>query len=175
MVVNYQGEEFETTDEELDQGYAAEAVTLYDLDGNEVEVGGCKGHTQVLVTIPFLNKKITEEITNIEKDVNDFIKPHVDFNLILNSKDDIDNKEASFSKFKILTDDSKEFGEYYGVRIAGGSLKDKLIKGLFVVPKDGSLFYDELLEDLESSFNVSMLYRRLISSLSHYTGVGCHG
>ncbi len=75
-------------------------------------------------------------------------------------------------QFGIDTD--KEFGDFYGMRIAQGDLGGELTKGLFIVSKDGALFYNEILNDLNESFSLEKALPKIAAAMNCYTGKGCH-
>lgn len=176
MVVKYQGEFFQTTDESLDVGYEAPKVTLKDFDNFDVEVGGYKKIPQLIVSLPFLDGDSLKEIEALRECLNDFVKSQIAFYVVINDKKSYKLPEMiDEERFTLVFDTPDEFGEYYGVKISNGSLKSKLLKAAFVVSKDGSLFYDEIPENLEDSLDNDKIFQKVVSTISQYTGVGCHG
>ena len=68
-----------------------------------------------------------------------------------------------------------EFGPMYGTKIVQGDLENKLAKALFLISKDGAIFYLEFLKNLEENFDLERLRVELNKAYITYTGVGCHG
>jgi hypothetical protein len=71
-------------------------------------------------------------------------------------------------------DTDEAFGDYYGVRLAKGELGGEFTKALFVISKDGAVFYDEILRDLNESFSLDTALVKIAAAQSCYTGKGCH-
>jgi len=77
-------------------------------------------------------------------------------------------------KFEILIDSEQEFGGMYGASIEDGSLESKLTKSLFLIGKDGAIFWLEVPEDLSKELDLERLQVELNKAYVTYTGVGCH-
>jgi peroxiredoxin len=77
-------------------------------------------------------------------------------------------------KFELIIDSEEEFGNMYGTKIVSGSLNDMLTKSLFLISKDGAIFYLELPEELEKPLNLERLQVELNKAYVSYTGTGCH-
>lgn len=67
-------------------------------------------------------------------------------------------------------DYDEAFGDYYGVRLSN----KELAKGLFIVSKDGALFYNEILTDQNESFSLEKALPKIAAAMNCYTGKGCH-
>jgi peroxiredoxin len=68
-------------------------------------------------------------------------------------------------------DVDEAFGDYYGVRLSN----KELAKSLFIISKDGAVFYHEILEDLSAPFNFDKALVKIAAAQNCYTGKGCHG
>ena len=78
-------------------------------------------------------------------------------------------------KLELIYDSEEEFGAMYGTKIVSGNLKDKLTKALFLISKDGSIFYIDMPKDLDNPLNLERLRVELNKAYVTYTGTGCHG
>ena len=77
-------------------------------------------------------------------------------------------------KFEIVFDTQEEFGNMYGAKIVSGSMKDKLTKALFLISKDGAVFFLDIPNNLEKEFDLERLQVELNKAYITYTGTGCH-
>ncbi len=154
----------------LDIGYASEKIKVNTYAGNEIEIGGQNGKTQLFLTLPNIDEKNLEELMFIKKNV-------------LQSFDACNTYIITSKKYKNVFKDEKiqftqdsegEMGDFYGTRIADGELAGNQTKALILISKDGAIFYDEFLSDLTQTFNQDTLYRKLKAADECYTGKGCH-
>jgi peroxiredoxin len=77
-------------------------------------------------------------------------------------------------KFKIYFDCEDEFGGMYGTQIVSGTLEGMLTKALFLISKDGAIFYLDMPDDISKPLDLERLQVELNKAYVSYTGVGCH-
>ena len=153
----------------LDIGYASEKVKLKTKEGADTIVGGQNGKTQLIVTAPFIDDSFIAELEAIDKALPD--SGEVSATLIVAG----DAHEApKLPHFNFLIDSENEFADWYGVRLSGAPLEGELTKALFVISKDGALYYDEFAKNLHDPFNAEAAVRKIYAAQECYTGKGCH-
>lgn len=158
-------------EEPLDIGYASEKVAVTDEKGLSRPVGGQDGSTQLIVSAPFIDAAFNHEL----KKLSDVIamSPLIEASatlIVANDQHDTEGTEG----FACCIDTEKEFGDWYGVRIKDGPLEGELAKALFVITRDGSLYYDEIVPNLHTSFDVDKALSKIAAAQECYTGKGCH-
>jgi len=156
----------------IDIGYASEKVSVKEKENNaHTIIGGQNGKTQLIITTPFIDESFLEELRSIEKELPNGGEHEVTASLILahNLEDDLD-----VGKIKLYIDDKEEFSDFYGVKLSGEPYNGELTKAVILISKDGAVFYDEFLKDLEGRFNQETLMRKIYAAQTCYTGKGCH-
>ena len=155
----------------LDIGYASEKVTLKGSDGKECTVGGQNGKTQLIVTAPFIDDAFIAELQTIDEQLPSGGEYEVTATIVVaNDTHDAPN----LGKFNFCIDSDGEFADWYGVRLSGEPCDGELTKALFIISKDGALFYDEFSANLHDTFNTETLLRKIAAAQLCYTGKGCH-
>jgi peroxiredoxin len=155
----------------LDIGYASEKVTLTTKEGTSRIVGGQNGATQLIVTAPFIDDTFVAELEAIDKALPRGGEHEVTAALIVAGTG---HNDPQLEKFEFLIDSDAEFADWYGVRLSGDPLEGELTKALFVISKDGALFYDEFAKNLHDPFNAETALRKIYAAQECYTGKGCH-
>jgi len=158
-------------DEPLDIGYASEKVSVKESSGKEKILGGQDGKTQVIITTPFIDEKFKEELSELQKILPKGGEHEVTTSLIVANDEHTD---PLIEDIAFYVDNSGEFGDWYGVRLADGPCENELTKAIFIISKDGALFYDEFVTNLHESFNLERLFRKINAAQICYTGKGCH-
>jgi len=155
----------------LDVGYACEKVSICDKNGKKLLIGGQNGKTQLFITTPFVDEPFIEEL----KIINDILpqggEHEVTASLIVANNA---HQNPALDKFSFLIDKGEEFGDFYGVRLKGEPFNGEFTKAVILVSKDGAIFYDEFLANLDDKINVDKLYRKIAAAQTCYTGKGCH-
>ncbi len=153
----------------MDIGYASEKVKVFDEKGQDAIIAGHNGKTQLIISTPFINKNLKEELRQIaamfanESDVEQHI-------IVANET----HQNPNIEHMQFHIDKEGEFGDWYGLRLKGDVLDGELTKSLLLISKDGALYYDEYPRDISQSFDHSMLYRKVTAAQACYTGKGCH-
>ncbi|MDO8453658.1 MAG: hypothetical protein Q7S59_03700 [Sulfurimonas sp.] len=171
MQIKFKNQTMKLEDLPLDVGYASERVTLQDEKSNPHTIGGQNGQTQLFITTPFIDEVFLEELAQI----NEFLPQGGDFvvtaTLIVANAS---HKNPNLEKINFLMDGEGEFGDFYGVRLLGEPYDFELTKALILISKDGAIFYDEFVKDLNDKFNLNTLLRKITAAQICYTGQGCH-
>jgi peroxiredoxin len=173
----YKGEGNQLTDDFIDVGYMAESVEVQDLYGKNMILK--RSHTNkamsLFISFPHTNNGFFEEIEIIDKfmhaiqvDIHCYFifSPKVEEKVILKNR---------LNKFQIVFDTHNEFGSMYGTEIVNGNLTNLLTKSLFLISKDGAVFYLDMPQDLDTPLDLERLQIELNKAYTTYTGVGCHG
>lgn len=153
----------------LDEGYASETIKAKDMNGAEVSLGGQTGKTQIIISAPYLDQQNHEEFDQLFKD-KDLALEDVERYFILSSREDI--KVAT--DMPLLFDEDEEFGDEYGLRICDAPMEGKLTKAVYIISKDGAIFYEQVPKDLKTPFELDKIYKKTVAALACYTGKGCH-
>ncbi len=158
-------------DEPLGVGYASEQVTLKDTQGNTHVIGGQNGKTQVIISLPFIDEPVTDELRHIATALPKGGAYEVTAAIVVGNKA---HSNPDIEGIDFFIDETGEFGDWYGTRIADGPCEKELTKALIVISKDGAIFYDDFLTNLHDAFNGKTLERKVYAAQLCYTGKGCH-
>lgn len=155
----------------LDIGYASEKVLVTTSDTQEYILGGQNGKTQLIITTPYIDDNFIQEL----KEIDEILPIGGDYEVtaslvVANKKQTI----PEFEKINFFIDTNEELGDFYGVRLKGEPYENELTKAAILISKDGAIFYDDFLEDLDDKFNIETLYRKIAAAQECYTGKGCH-
>lgn len=168
MLIIYNTTYLELEDMPLDIGYASERVDLKSSTGDIFCIGGQNGATQLIITLPFIDDTTITQLKEMDSllDINALggITKAV---VVATDKHAI----PSLNEWLIGFDYDEAFGDYYGVRLSN----KELAKSLFIISKDGAVFYHEILNDLNSPFSLDKALLKIAAAQSCYTGKGCHG
>ncbi len=158
-------------DDPLDIGYASEKVALKDLEGKNVVVGGQNGKTQLLISLPFIDEPIAQELETIGASLPKGGEHEVTAAIVVANES---HANPNIEGMDFYVDAEGEFGDWYGTRIADGECAKELTKALVLISKDGAIFYDDFLTNLHDGFNQETLARKIYAAQTCYTGKGCH-
>jgi peroxiredoxin len=156
-------------DTPLDVGYASEKVTLKTKEGAACSIGGQNGTTQLIVTAPFIDDTFITELEAIDRALPE--GQDISAALVVAGAA---HKDPQLERFRFLIDSDQEFADWYGVKLSGAPLGGELTKALFVISKDGALYYDEIAKNLHDPFNAETALRKIYAAQECYTGKGCH-
>jgi len=152
----------------LDIGYASEKVDLKNASGENFRIGGQNGSTQLLISAPFIDEMLITQLKEIDTLLSLNALGGITKALIVaNDTHTLPSLEEWISGYDV----DEAFGDYYGVRLNN----KELAKSLFILSKDGAIFYHEILSDLNETFNVDKALAKIVAANSCYTGKGCHG
>ncbi|MCV6609090.1 MAG: hypothetical protein OIF32_12830 [Campylobacterales bacterium] len=168
----YKDESLDLCEDFIDIGYMAENFEASDLSDNLVEVRRSHPDKSMSLFISFPNKEeFRSEILKLDKFLSN-LKVDVNCYLIFTKKNNLVNELSSLVP---IYDSEDEFGSMYGTKIQSGSLEGDLTKSLFLISKDGAVFYFDMPEELTKEINLERLQGELNRAYVSYTGVGCHG
>lgn len=145
----------------LDIGYASQKVTITDINGSKFVIGGQNGKTQLLITSPFIDDEFVKELKELG----------INASFIASNKN---MTNPNLKNIDFYIDSDGEFGDFYGVRVKGEPFDGKFTKAVILISKDGAIFYDEFLKDLDEKFNLENLLHKITAAQTCYTGKGCH-
>lgn len=173
----YKDELLELCDDFIDVGYMAENIDVQDLNGERIEIK--RSHLDksmtILVSFTDANDEFISEILKIDEFLSN-IKVPLNAYMIFDKDATVQTAlKNKLKAFKVVLDVDDEFGSMYGTKLVSGSLEDKLTKSLFLISKDGAIFYLEMPNDLNKEFDLERLRVELNKAYVSYTGVGCHG
>jgi hypothetical protein len=152
----------------LDVGYASERVDLKNSRGDTFRIGGQNGATQLLVTAAFIDDALIDQLNEIDTLLSLNALGGITKGLIVATDT---HEMPSVEEWLVGYDYDEAFGDYYGVRLSN----KELAKTLFVISKDGAVFYHEILDDLSKPFSFDKALSKIVAANSCYTGKGCHG
>ena len=155
----------------LDIGYTSEKVALKSVDGKEHFLGGQNGKTQLIITTPLIDDAFLEELKTIDEMLPQGGEYEVTASLVVANDT---HKTPTLEKFDFYIDANDELGDFYGLRLKGEPYNDELTKAIVLISKDGAIFYDDFVSNIEEKFNIDTLYRKIAAAQTCYTGKGCH-
>jgi thiol peroxidase len=171
LKINYQNSTLHLEDMPLDVGYASEKVTLKNPSGETFALGGQNGFTQLILSVPFIDEPLIAQLQELNTLLSLNALTGVSKTLIV-ANDSHTDPQIEGWQFGIDTDEA--FGDYYGVRLAKGELGGEFAKALFIVSKDGALFYNDIPNDLNTLFSLEKALSKIAAANNCYTGKGCH-
>ena len=172
MQITYNSALLELEDMPLDVGYASERVDLKKSSDETFRIGGQNGATQLILAVPFITEACITQLHDIDSLLYVNALGGITKALVVAS-----NKHSlpSLEEWLVGYDYDEAFGDYYGVRLSKGELGGEFAKALFVISKDGAVFYHEILEDLNAPFSFDKALVKIAAAQNCYTGKGCHG
>jgi peroxiredoxin len=175
--IKYENEELDLCEDFIDVGYMAENIEVKNTYGETIEIK--RSHPDksmtMLVSYPndkngFLNEilKMDEFLSKIQVPLNCYYIFDKDYKVDTVLKNRL-------KKFSVVLDSDEEYANMYGTKLVSGSLKDKLTKAVFLISKDGAIFYIDMPDDLSKPLDLERLRVELNKAYTSYNGVGCHG
>jgi len=168
----YKNKEQVLVDDFIDVGYMAENVEVISTCKKVQELKRSRGDNSMTLFVSYPSSEdFIDEIIKLDEFMSD-IKVDIECYLLF-SKDV--KLETKLKKFQIFFDDYDEFGNMYGTKIIEGTLQNRLTKALFLISKDGAVFYLDMPINIENHLDLNRLHIELNRAYITYTGVGCHG
>lgn len=173
----YKDESMELCEDFTDVGYMAENIEVRDLSGKTklIKRSTPEKSMTLLLSFPHAKEEFANEILALDELLS---RIQVELKCYLIFDEDSDEKTVlknRLKKFEMVFDADNEFGSFYGTKLVSGTLEDRLTKALFLISKDGAIFYIDMPNDLSRPLDVDRLRVELNRAYSSYTGVGCHG
>jgi len=172
LQIRYNTSLLELEDLPLDIGYASERVSLKNPKGETFAVGGQNGGTQLILTAPYVDEQLVSQLKEIDSLLSLNALGGVAKTLAV-AKDAHQQPDAEEWLFGFDYDEA--LGDYYGIRLSPGELGGEFAKALFIISKDGALFYSEVLNDIDAPFTLDKAIVKIAAAQTCYTGKGCHG
>ncbi len=174
----YKGESFELCDDFIDVGYMAENIEVKNSKSGETfEIK--RSHEDksmtLLISFPDADNGFSLEILKLDEFMSKIEVP-INCYFVFDKKfDEPVMLKNRLKKFEVCSDIEDQFGDMYGTKILSGKLDGKLCKSLFLISKDGAVFYLNMPTNMEDEFDLERLRVELNKAYVSYTGVGCHG
>lgn len=172
MQIRYRDRSIQLEDSPLDIGYSSEKVDLKNGSGEIYQIGGQNGGTQLIISAPFIDESLIAQLHELDSLLYINALRGITKSLVVaTDKNDIPVMDEWHTGY----DYDDAFGDYYGVRLRGEELGGELAKTLFIISKDGAVFYHEVLSDLDAPFSLDKALLKVAAAQNCYTGKGCHG
>ncbi len=172
----YQGKIQELVEDFIDIGYMAENIEVLDTNEQKRVVKRSNPERSMTLLLSFPTcKEFQEEILSIDAFMSDIQVDIACYFIFKERSEETQALQKKLQKFEVVYDSEEEFGNMYGTLIVNGSLEGKLTKSLFLISKDGAVFYLNMPQNIEDLFNLERLQAELNRAYVTYTGVGCHG
>ncbi len=173
----YKEQECALCEDFIDIGYMAENIEVTDMNGDTKEIK--RSHSDnsmtLLVSFPNEDEGFIKELLVMDEFLSHIQVP-INCYFIFNEKTDtLSAIQSKLKKFEIVFDSEEDFGNMYGTKIVSGILEDTLTKSLFLISKDGAVFYLDMPNNLVKPLDLERLQVELNKAYVTYTGVGCHG
>lgn len=170
MKLTFNNETFTLDTDPAEVGYAAERFQALTFQGKKVTIGGHTGKTQVIFALPSTDCPQYKQVEELDKNVT--AGELAEMWLVFSTQEG-NLEAATLNHFVSAVPTDEIFAEEYGVLAEEGPLAGKMVPTLFVVSKEGTLFYREIPEDLNQPFNEKKFHGTIGKALKVYTGVGC--
>jgi peroxiredoxin len=172
----FKNEQYDLCDDFIDIGYMAENFEATDTNGQSKEIkrSHSDGSMSLFISFPDTSDDFSAEILRVDQFMSKIQVPIQCYFVFNEETKDTATMNNKLEKFEILFDTEDEFGNMYGTKIVSGNMADKLTKALFLVSKDGAVFFLDMPKDLEKEFDLERLQVELNKAYVTYTGVGCH-
>ncbi|GEM_PF-565073 len=174
--ITYKGQVLELVDDFMDIGYMAEDIVICNQDSQQktIHKSNQDRSMTVFVSFPFAKEQFLEEILRLDAFFS-HIQVGVNCYFIFDDAKHIQmDLQSKLKKFKVVFDTQEEYGNMYGTQIVTPPLYPALSKALFLISKDGAIFYIDMPEDMEKVFDLESLRIELNRAYLTYNGKGCH-
>lgn len=175
--IEYKNKQYTLCEDFIDIGYMAENFEAIDTNEESFEFkrSNLDRSMSLLISFPNLQQQFAQEILKIDSLLS-ALEVTVHCYLVFNeASDQYKDFQKRLNKLQILFDTQEQFGNMYGTKIIDGDLENNLTKALFLISKDGSIFYLNMPKDLSKPLDLERLRIELNKAYVTYTGVGCHG
>jgi thiol peroxidase len=173
------GNEVTLSGTEINVGDIAPVVTVVAQDLSEVQVGGEKGKTQIVVVVPSLDTPVCAAETR---------KFNVEAAKIENAEVIVVSMDLPFAMKRFCTTEgienltvgsdfrAKAFAKSYGVLISSGPLAGVACRAVFVINASGKVTYKEICPEIteEPNYEAALAAAKGVTGGSCGTGCGCH-
>ncbi len=173
--VIYHDEVLNLIDDGIEEGYMAQniSVSTPDIDKFTIQRSSKDLTMTILFSVP--NLEFEDEILQIDSFLSLLQVPVKSYLIFNHPLPEIEKLQERLKTLQVAYDTCDEFGIWYGMKIIDGSLARSLGKSLFLISRDGAVFYTDIPADMSEKINLERLHIALNKAYTIYTGVGCHG
>ena len=173
----FKDEKYELCEDFIDIGYMAENFEVTDINGDtkEVKRSHSDGAMSLFISFPDASDNFSKEILRIDQFMSKIQVPIKCYFIFNEKSENTTVLKNRLKKFEMVFDTEDEFGNMYGVKIVSGNMENKLTKAMFLISKDGAVFFLDMPSNIEKEFDLDRLQVELNKAYVTYTGVGCHG
>lgn len=157
----------------LDVGYMGEDFVAVDLLGKDREIKRSdKEAMKIFIALPHPQELLQKELLIIDSFLAKAKVPMQTYVVFKKNSAAVQDLSKSLKTCEILIDSYDEFGGMYGVV----SSSDDFFKALFLLGKEGAIYYVQTPESFATPFDLALLQIHLNKTyLSYTTKSGCHG
>ena len=173
--ITYRDEVLYLIDDGIEEGYMAQNISVSTPNTDKFTIQKSSGDLVMTILFSVPNLEFEDEILQIDSFLSLLqvpIKSYLIFNHPLPKTEELQQR---LKTMQIAYDAYDEFGVWYGTKIRDGSLAGLLCKSIFLISKDGAVFYVDMPHDMSDKINLERLRIALNKAFTIYTGVGCHG
>jgi hypothetical protein len=173
--ITYHNEVLTLMDDGIEEGYMAQniAVSTPYADKYTIQRSSKDFGMTILFSVP--NLEFQNEIIRLDNFLSLLQIPVQNYLIFNHPLPEIEKLQKCLKTLQIAYDTYDEFGVWYGTKIIDGSLAGFLCKSLFLISRDGAVFYIDMPHDMSDKINLEKLRIALNKAFTIYTGVGCHG
>lgn len=153
---------------EIKLGQEAPAARVKLLDATDAVIGMIAPNIQLFIVIPSLK---TEVCSLGAKKFNDLLQGYPNIDAVMVTTDEKAFLEDYLAReplahAKVVIDEERQFGKKFGVLIGEGKLKDRLARAVFIVDKEGSVAYKEIVAEITDEVDYDACIEALKKLLS---------
>jgi hypothetical protein len=173
--VTYNDEVLSLADDAMEEGYMAQSIVVGTPYADKFTIQRSSKNISMTILYSVPNLEFEEEIMQIDNFLSLLQVPIQGYLIFDRPLQGAQKLQKKLKIMQVVYDNHNEFGAWYGTKIIDGSLADSLCKSLFLISKDGAVFYVDLPHDMSDKINLERLHIALNKAFTIYTGVGCHG
>ncbi|MDD5406615.1 MAG: hypothetical protein PHE73_06730 [Sulfurovaceae bacterium] len=173
--ITYHDEVLTLIDDAMEEGYMARNIAISTPNANKFTIQRSSKNINMTILFSVPNLEFKNEIMQIDELLGQSQVPIQSYLIINKPWQRAEKLQKHLKALQVAYDTYDEFGTWYGTKIIEGSLTDLLCKSLFLISKDGAVFYVDIPSDMSDGINLEKLHIALNKAFSIYTGVGCHG
>lgn len=173
--ITYHDEIMTLIDDAIEEGYMAQNITVSTSNANKFTIQRSREDLSMTILFSVPNLEFEDEILQIDSFLSLLQVPIKSYLIFNHPLPKIEKLQKHLKTMQIAYDAYDEFGVWYGAKIIDGSLAGLLCKSIFLISKDGAVFYVDMPHDMSDKINLERLRIALNKAFTIYTGVGCHG
>jgi len=173
--VTYNDEVLSLIDDAMEEGYMAQSITVSTPYADKFTIQRSSKDISMTILFSVPNLEFEEDILQIDNFLSLLQVPIHSYLIFDRPSQGAQKLQKQLKIMQMAYDNYNEFGAWYGTKILDGSLADSLCKSLFLISKDGAVFYVDMPHDMSDKINLERLHIALNKAFTIYTGVGCHG